>query len=234
MERQSLFFIQFVLVVVLDAVLAISRTRTSTTTRTMITLCIRRTSTLGSTTVFLFLNVSYEQSIDHCCPSKGDSDVFEQVQERGVAVLIPQLSPKRKDYPDQPRVAVGAIVFKDDQILLVRRGKPPSRDLWAIPGGSVKICETLQRAAEREIFEETGITIQALEPVYAFDYIEKDESGCARFHYVIIDLTAKYVKGEPRAGDDAAEARWVSSLELATLKVSSKTRQLLKERFDFG
>ena len=140
----------------------------------------------------------------------------------------------KKKYPDQPVVAVGAIVFKDNKILLVRRGKPPARDLWAIPGGSVKICETLQRAAEREILEETGITIQALEPVFTFDYIERDDSGGARFHYVIIDLTAEYVKGALKAGDDAAEARWVSSIEMANLKVSSKTRELLKERFDFG
>jgi 8-oxo-dGTP diphosphatase len=148
--------------------------------------------------------------------------------------LKPFLSPESKEYPDQPRVAVGAIVFKDKQVLLVRRGKPPARDLWAIPGGSVEIGETLQRAAEREIFEETGITIQALEPVFTFDYIEWDEFGCARFHYVIVDLTADYVRGEPRAGDDAADARWVSSQEMATLKISSKTCQLLKERFGFG
>jgi ADP-ribose pyrophosphatase len=148
--------------------------------------------------------------------------------------LKPSLSPESNEYPDQPRVAVGAIVFKDKQVLLVRRGKPPARDLWAIPGGSVEIGETLRRAAEREIFEETGITIQALEPVFTFDYIERDEFGCARFHYVIVDLTADYVRGEPRAGDDAADARWVSSQEMATLKISSKTRQLLKERFDFG
>jgi ADP-ribose pyrophosphatase len=161
-------------------------------------------------------------------------DDFNRVQYGGTAVLKPFLSPESKEYPDQPRVAVGAIVFKDKQVLLVRRGKPPARDLWAIPGGSVEIGETLQRAAEREIFEETGITIQALEPVFTFDYIEWDEFGCARFHYVIVDLTADYVRGEPRAGDDAADARWVSSQEMATLKISSKTRQLLKERFGFG
>ena len=148
--------------------------------------------------------------------------------------MKPCRSPKKEEYPDQPRVAVGAIVFKDSKVLLVRRGKPPALDLWAIPGGSVNVSETLQRAAEREIYEETGITIQALEPVYAFDYIERDESGCARFHYVIVDLTAEYLEGEPRPGDDAVEARWVSSLELANLNVSLKTRRLLKERFDFG
>ena len=156
------------------------------------------------------------------------------MHDGGGAVLKPSLAVRRKEYPDQPRVAVGAIVFKDSQVLLVRRGKPPARDLWAIPGGSVEVSETLQRAAEREIYEETGITIQALEPIYTFDYIERDEFGCARFHYVIVDLTADYIGGEPRPGDDAVEARWVSSQELASLRVSLKTLQLLKERFDFG
>jgi ADP-ribose pyrophosphatase len=47
-------------------------------------------------------------------------------------------------------------------------------------------------------------------------------------------LTADYVGGEPRPGDDALEARWVSAQELASLRVSLKTLQLLKERFDFG
>lgn len=141
---------------------------------------------------------------------------------------------KKKQYPDHPRVAVGAIVFKDNKVLLVRRGKPPAKNSWAIPGGSIKIGETLQRAAEREILEETGITIQALDPIFTFDYIERDESGCARFHYVIIDLTAEYVGGEPRAGDDAAEVRWLSSKEIMTLSVNSKTRELLRERFNFG
>ena len=137
-------------------------------------------------------------------------------------------------YPAQPRVAVGAIVFKDHKVLLVRRGKPPAENLWAIPGGRVEVGETLQEATEREILEETGVTIRALEPVYTFDVIDQDARGRTRFHYVIIDLSADYVRGEPRAGDDAAAARWVSSDELAALKVSSKTRQLLKTQFDFG
>jgi ADP-ribose pyrophosphatase len=106
--------------------------------------------------------------------------------------------------------------------------------MWAIPGGSIKICETLQQAAEREIYEETGITIQALEPIFTFDYIERDDNGRAKYHYVIIDLAANYVRGEPRAGDDAAEVRWVSSDRFAALNVSSKTRQLLKTRYNFG
>ena len=137
-------------------------------------------------------------------------------------------------YPVQPQVAVGAIVFKDDRVLLVRRGKPPAEDLWAIPGGRVEIGETLQQAAEREILEETAITIRAGVPVYTFDVIERDPQGHIRFHYVIVDLTADYVRGQPRAGDDASAARWIASDELATLKVSPKTRQLLRTKFNFG
>ncbi|MEJ2283548.1 MAG: NUDIX hydrolase [Desulfobacterales bacterium] len=142
--------------------------------------------------------------------------------------------PQENGYPTLPVVAVGAIVFRNNRVLLVRRGKAPSRDLWAIPGGRVEIGETLQEAAEREILEETGITIQALEPVYTFDYIERDGSDPPRFHYVITDLTADYIRGEIKAGDDAAEARWFTAEELAGINVSSKTLRLLKTRFDFG
>jgi ADP-ribose pyrophosphatase len=140
----------------------------------------------------------------------------------------------KNGYPTQPVVAVGAIVFNNNRVLLVKRAQPPSQDLWAIPGGRVEIGETLQQAAEREILEETGIIIQAREPVYTFDYIERDGSAQARFHYVIIDLDADYVKGATRAGDDAADVRWVAAEELASLNVSSKTLGLLKTRYNFG
>ena len=144
------------------------------------------------------------------------------------------MSNTNSEYPSLPRVAVGAIVFKDHKVLLVRRGKPPAEDLWAIPGGSVEIGEPLAAAAEREVFEETGITIHALKPVYTFDVIERDSSGRTRFHYVIVDLIADYVRGDIRAGDDAPAARWLASDEMASLKVNSKTRQLLKSHYNFG
>ncbi len=140
----------------------------------------------------------------------------------------------KNDYFDHPRVAVGAVVFKDKRVLLVRRGQPPAEDLWAIPGGSVEIGETLQEAAEREIQEETGIQIRAAKPIYTFDVIERDGSGRIRFHYVIVDLTADYISGEPSAGDDAVEARWVSAEEINRLAVSPTTLKLLKSKFHFG
>ena len=137
------------------------------------------------------------------------------------------------DYPDSPRVAVGAVVFKDHKVLLVKRSKPPGNGLWAIPGGSVELGETLQKAAEREIFEETGINIIAQKPFYTFDVIEKDENNQIRFHYVIVDLMAEYINGEPLPGDDAEEARWVSYRELKDLEVSPSTLKVLESLFSF-
>ena len=145
-----------------------------------------------------------------------------------------RLAQQKNDYPGKPRVAVGAVVFKDECILLVRRGQPPAEDLWAIPGGSMEIGETLQEAAEREILEETGIQIRASKPIYTFDVIDRDAAGKVRFHYVIVDLAADYVMGEPVAGDDALEARWVSAREINGLEMSAATLKLLKNRFGFG
>ena len=138
------------------------------------------------------------------------------------------------EYPDVPRVAVGAIVFRDGRVLLVKRGRPPSQGLWAIPGGRVELGETLQAAAEREISEETGLTIRAGNPAYTFDAIERDAAGRIRFHYVIVDLLADYLDGEPRPGDDAREARWVAPQDLAELPVGQTTLDVLKNVLHFS
>lgn len=132
-------------------------------------------------------------------------------------------------YPNRPLVAVGAVVFKEDKVLLILRAKPPAENHWTIPGGSVELGETLQEAAEREIWEETGLTIQAGEPVYTFDVIERDAKGAILFHYVIVDLAADYVSGELRPGDDAIDVCWASFGDVKSLKVSTATCKLLKQ-----
>jgi 8-oxo-dGTP diphosphatase len=132
-------------------------------------------------------------------------------------------------YPNRPLVAVGAVVFKEDKVLLVLRAKPPAENRWTIPGGSVELGETLQEAAEREIWEETGLTIKAGEPVYTFDVIKRDPKGAILFHYVIVDLAADYVCGDLRPGDDATDVCWASSGDIKTLKVSAATHKLLKQ-----
>ena len=137
-------------------------------------------------------------------------------------------------YPPVPRVAVGALVIKAGAVLLVKRGKAPSDGKWAIPGGSVELGETLQQAAEREIFEETGIRIRAAEPVYTFDFIERNRHGSVRFHYVIIDLSAEYLSGNIKPGDDADQAAWIPFAELKDLDMNTTTRTFLAEYLQKG
>jgi 8-oxo-dGTP diphosphatase len=134
-------------------------------------------------------------------------------------------------YPDTPRVAVGAVVIHQDKVLLVLRGKAPAKDMWAIPGGSVNLGETLQAAAEREVLEETGLQINAGEIIYAFDTIQRDQAGRVQYHYVILDLEAEAVDPtQPlMPADDVRQAGWFSLADLDQLQqpTSATTRTLL-------
>ena len=134
----------------------------------------------------------------------------------------------------QPRVGIGAVVFHQDRVLLVKRKNPPAQGEWAIPGGKVRLGESLQQAAEREIREETGIEIRAGEPIYVFDLIQHNPQGGCETHYVIVDVEAEYLAGQPQAADDAADARWLSAEELKTLPVNATTRYLLQSCYQFG
>ncbi|HUT69582.1 MAG TPA: NUDIX hydrolase [Desulfatiglandales bacterium] len=140
----------------------------------------------------------------------------------------------KRDYPSSPHVAVGAVVFKENKVLLIKRENSPGKGLWAIPGGRVQLGETIQEAAEREIREETGVVIRAKDPVYTFDLIERDTHGRIRFHYVIVDLLADYISGEPDPGSDAVDARWIAPHELDKLSLGTSTRKFLKEIIRFG
>jgi 8-oxo-dGTP diphosphatase len=134
-----------------------------------------------------------------------------------------------REYRELPRVGVGAIVIRDGRILLVKRGSSPGKGLWAPPGGLVELGETVREAAEREILEETGITIRAKDAFYTFDFIDRDKDGKIKYHYVIIDFLADYLGGEPRASDDAMEARWVAPEDVAGLAITPTTRKLLRQ-----
>ncbi|HEB59451.1 MAG TPA: NUDIX domain-containing protein [Gammaproteobacteria bacterium] len=122
---------------------------------------------------------------------------------------------------DLPVAGVGALVFDQQRVLLIRRAHAPFAGEWALPGGRIRPGETLQEAAARELREETGLHVQVLAPVWAFDVIGADH------HYVVIDLAAVLLGGELHSGDDAAEARWFTADELNQVTVNTFTRQLL-------
>jgi 8-oxo-dGTP diphosphatase len=130
-----------------------------------------------------------------------------------------------------PQLGVGAFVVHDDAILLVRRGQHPGKGEWAIPGGQVKAGESLHAAAAREILEETGVTIEVGEFAWQFEFIQRDEDGELKYHYVVLDFHARYLAGKPEPADDVTAARWVPFDQLNTLNLSAMTRQALDELF---
>ena len=131
------------------------------------------------------------------------------------------------------QLGVGAVVFNDDTILLVKRKNPPNQHQWAIPGGKVKYGEALKEAVKREILEETGIVIHVQEPIYTFEVIKTNDINETSLHYVVIDFTAEYISGTPSANDDAEQTSWVSRAEYSSLDINSITQQLLRDKFDF-
>jgi ADP-ribose pyrophosphatase YjhB (NUDIX family) len=111
----------------------------------------------------------------------------------------------------EPRaeVAVGAIVRRGDDLLLVRRGRGAAVGKWSVPGGRVEFGEPLAAAVEREVREETGLAVRT---VGFAGWVERIGDDPFPFHYVILDFFAALDddrESDARPGDDAAEVRWV-------------------------
>ncbi len=103
----------------------------------------------------------------------------------------------------RPVPCVGVVCWRGEEVLLIRRGRPPRLGEWSIPGGKVEWGESLAEAALRELREETGVEAELAGLVEVYEIIEPD------FHYVLIDYAARWLKGDPVAADDADEAQFM-------------------------
>ena len=133
-----------------------------------------------------------------------------------------------RTYPEQPLVGVGSVVWRDDRVLLIRRGQPPKQDEWSLPGGRQELGETVAEAARREVLEETGLEIEVHDVIAVVDLIDRDDDGRIRFHYTLIDLLAEWRAGEARAGDDAAAVAWATLDQLAQYTLWSETERIIR------
>ncbi len=115
-----------------------------------------------------------------------------------------------REYPDRPWVGIGCVVFRGEQVLLVRRGKPPRIGSWSLPGGAQHVGETAEDAARRELQEEAGIEVGRMTLAIVVDAISHDDDGRTLYHYTIIDFAAEWIAGEARAGDDVSEVAWAA------------------------
>jgi ADP-ribose pyrophosphatase YjhB (NUDIX family) len=116
-------------------------------------------------------------------------------------------------------------------VLIVQRGKAPSKGVWTVPGGAVDLGETMRQAAAREVLEECGIQIEVGEVVGILDNIIRapagQSAGSILYHYAIVDFAARHLSGELAPNDELMDAAWVDPSELDAYRVPAKAREVL-------
>jgi 8-oxo-dGTP diphosphatase len=121
-----------------------------------------------------------------------------------------------------PIAAAGVVCLRGDDVLLIRRGEPPREGEWSLPGGRIEFGERAADAALRELREETACEGEMIGLIDVVDGLMGDR------HYVLADYAVRWLSGEPRAGDDAREARFFAPGELAALGMWSETLRIIE------
>src|SRR6202158_3129105 len=132
-----------------------------------------------------------------------------------------------REFPAQPVVGVGAVVVDGDRVLLVKRGHPPLKGEWSLPGGTVELGETLEAAVAREVLEETGLEVSVGQVVEVLDHVDRAPDGRIEYHFVIVDYACTVRGGFLARGSDAEDARWVPIRELPAYRLTAKASEVI-------
>lgn len=143
-----------------------------------------------------------------------------------------------REYPDRPVVGVGGVVIEDGRALLIKRGSEPLLGQWSIPGGTLELGESLQDGVARELLEETGLEVQVLDMIEAFDRIFLDpaapnagDRSRPKYHYVIVDYLCERLAGEAKAGSDVTDIAYAREDELEKFHMTSTATRVLHRAF---
>lgn len=130
-------------------------------------------------------------------------------------------------YPERPIVAVSAIIFDQDRILMIKRAKDPGKGMWSIPGGRLELGETLYEAGNREVREECSIEIEIERLLDVRDMILKDDDGRIFYDFVIVYLIARHKSGEIKADFESMDIGWFKRDEITGLDMHPMLRDVL-------
>jgi len=134
---------------------------------------------------------------------------------------------KNIKYPERPIAGVGVVVFRNEEVLLVKRKKAPYKGQWSIPGGKQRLGEPVTQAARRELMEETGVEVNELTLIDVIDIIVPDEERKILYHYIVADYRAHWLSGECSPGDDAQDVQWFNLNKLGSISLLDKTRKII-------
>src|SRR5678815_5391362 len=121
--------------------------------------------------------------------------------------------PYTYEYP-RGALTVDCVVFglddKELKVMLIQRDLAPFEGKWALPGGFVRLNETVEEAAQRELQEETGLGKVFLEQLYTFSAVDRDprERVVSVAYYALVNLSDHHVQ----AATDAANAQWFGAV----------------------
>ena len=135
-------------------------------------------------------------------------------------------------YPSRPLLGVGAVVFDNARVLLVKRKHEPLAGQWSLPGGMLELGESLEAAVAREIAEETGLHVTVGPVVDVFDRILLDETGQVRFHFVLVDYICRVRGGTLVAGSDVSDVVWADPQALDEYRMAEKPKTVIKKAIE--
>jgi 8-oxo-dGTP diphosphatase len=150
-----------------------------------------------------------------------------------------------REYPEKPIIGIGGVVIEDGRALLIRRGSEPLLGQWSIPGGTLELGETLIEGTERELREETGLTVKVLEMIEVFERINfgsgadetwktLEEKRRPRFHFVIVDYLCERISGVPEAGGDVTDVAWAEENDLEKFALTPTATRVIRKAFSLA
>jgi len=123
-------------------------------------------------------------------------------------------------------IGVGMVVFREDNVLLIKRGKEPLKGHWSLPGGRLEAEEDMEAAARRELMEETGVTAHVHGLAGVVDFEDDDHA------YRLVDYWGTWKAGEPKAADDAVDARFFPVIDIPHMGLWGETSKMIMTAHD--
>ena len=136
-----------------------------------------------------------------------------------------------RSYPTRPFLAASVAVLRDGRVMLAARARPPLERIFSLPGGLVETGETIAGAAIRELREETGVEADLIGFIAPIEYVDRDEEGRVRHHFVICPHAARWRSGDGVTGEEASAIRWLREDEIEDVPTTPGLLPILRVAF---